>query len=49
LGVGPAGAYFSALEPKLQEELRDELFDRLGSPAGPFMLGARACAVRGVR
>ena len=49
LGVGPAGAYFSALEPKLQEKLRDELFDRLGSPTGPFTLSARACAVRGVR
>jgi ubiquinone/menaquinone biosynthesis C-methylase UbiE len=48
-GVGPAGAYFNTLEPKRQEALRDELLDRLGSPAGPFTLGARACAVRGVR
>jgi SAM-dependent methyltransferase len=49
LGVGPAGAYCSALEPTRREELRDELFARLGSPEGPFKLGARAWAVRGVR
>ena len=48
-GVGPAGAYFYSLEPKRQEELRDEVLNRLGSPAGPFTLGASACAVRGVR
>lgn len=49
LGVGPAGSYCSSLEPKRRDALRDELFVRLGSPAGPFALSARAWAVRGVR
>jgi ubiquinone/menaquinone biosynthesis C-methylase UbiE len=45
-GVGPAGAYAASLETDAQAELRDELHDRLGSPAGPFRLSARAwCAV----
>lgn len=49
LGVGPAGSYCASLEPKPRQALRDELFVRLGSPTGPFTLGARAWAVRGVR
>jgi len=49
LGVGPAGSYCASLEPDAREALRDELFVRLGSPAGSFTLGARAWAVRGVR
>jgi SAM-dependent methyltransferase len=46
-GVGPAGAYCAALEPDAQHALRDECFKRLGSPAGPFTLSARAWLVRG--
>jgi hypothetical protein len=49
LGVGPAGSYYTSLEPKRQKALRDELFVSLGSPARPFTLSARAWAVRGVR
>ncbi len=47
-GVGPAGAYYKQLGPERQAVLRDQLFDRLGSPAGPFTLSARAGAARGV-
>ena len=47
LGVGPAGAYCAALEPGRRQELRGRLFENVGSPAGSFSLGARACAVRG--
>ena len=49
LGVGPAGSFCSALEPKRQQTLRDELFSRLGSPEGPFTLRALAWGVRGIR
>ena len=49
LGVGPAGAFCKSLEPDKRTALRDRLFARLGSPSGPFTLGARAWAVRGVR
>lgn len=49
LGVGPAGSYYNALEPESREALREVLFERLGSPAEPFSLSARACAVRAVR
>lgn len=48
-GVGPAGAYYSSLDPTEQQGLRDELFQSLGSPVAPFTLGARAAAVRGIR
>jgi len=48
LGVGPAGSYCKAREPKQQEALRDELFVSLGSPVASFTLSARAWAVRGV-
>lgn len=45
-GVGPAGAYTASLDAEAQGALRDELARRLGSPAGPFTLSARAwCAV----
>jgi ubiquinone/menaquinone biosynthesis C-methylase UbiE len=47
LGVGPAGAYYRSLDPDAGEALRAGCFSRLGSPAGPFSLGARAFAVRG--
>jgi SAM-dependent methyltransferase len=49
LGVGPAGSYCTSLAPPPREALREELFVRLGSPAGPFTLTARAWAVRGAR
>lgn len=46
-GVGPAGAYCAALDEPRQTRLRDLVRDRLGAPAGPFELTARAWAVRG--
>ena len=46
-GVGPAGAYLAKLEPEQREQLRGELFNRMGEPSGPFRLSATACAVRG--
>jgi ubiquinone/menaquinone biosynthesis C-methylase UbiE len=46
-GIGPAGTYCASLEPEAREALRDETLRRLGSPAGPFTLRAKACAVRG--
>jgi SAM-dependent methyltransferase len=49
LGVGPAGAYCASLDPEQREALRKGCFERLGSPAGPFFLTARAFAVRGTR
>jgi SAM-dependent methyltransferase len=49
LGIGPAGAFCAALDPERREALREGCFRRLGSPAGPFVLGARAFAVRGSR
>jgi SAM-dependent methyltransferase len=41
-GLGPAGAFCAALEPALQEALRVAYALRLGNPAGPFSLSARA-------
>ena len=41
-GVGPAGAHAASLPLPAQEELRAEFHRRLGSPAGPFELDARA-------
>ena len=49
LGVGPAGEYCASLDPEQREALRDGCFRRLGSPARPFSLPARAFAVRGAR
>ena len=46
-GVGPAGAYLAKLSPEQREQLRTELFKRVGEPSGPFTLSATACAVRG--
>jgi SAM-dependent methyltransferase len=48
-GVGPSGAYVVALEPPRRAALRDELWRRLGAPAGPFALSARAWCVTGRR
>ncbi|HEX8853995.1 MAG TPA: methyltransferase domain-containing protein [Thermoleophilaceae bacterium] len=46
-GVGPAGAYAVALEPRRRAALRSELHRLLGSPDGPFTLPARAWYVTG--
>lgn len=45
LGVGPAGSHLKAQSPHMQQRIRDEMFRRLGSPAGPLPLTARARAV----
>jgi SAM-dependent methyltransferase len=47
IGPGPTGAYTASLEPDEQERLRQAVFTRLGEPAGPFTLTARAWFVRG--
>ncbi len=47
-GTGPAGAYCVSLEDAHRDALRDGVFQRLGAPAGPFTLTARAWAVRGI-
>lgn len=45
-GVGPAGAYCTALDDEGRDRLRSVLFRRLGEPAGVLTLGAVArCAV----
>jgi SAM-dependent methyltransferase len=45
VGVGPAGSFCVALSDAQRASVRDELFQRLGSPAGQFTLGATArCA-----
>ena len=41
-GVGPAGAYCVGLPEPDREDVRRALFDRLGSPAASFTLGAVA-------
>ena len=44
-GIGPAGSYCVGLGAPARGRLRGALFDRLGSPDGPFTLGAVArCA-----
>lgn len=45
-GVGPAGSYCAGLDEDRRSRVRSALFDRLGSPAGRFTLGAVArCTV----
>ena len=45
-GVGPAGSYCVSLRDAERDRLRAALFTELGSPSGPFTLGAVArCAV----
>ena len=44
-GVGPAGQWVASLDDETRERAREELFDQLGSPSGPFELNARAFAV----
>jgi SAM-dependent methyltransferase len=41
-GIGPAGAFSASLDPEHQQALRAALSRRLGDPAGPFELSARA-------
>ncbi len=43
-GVGPAGHWVASLDPDARERAHEELFRQLGSPEGPFGLGARAFA-----
>jgi SAM-dependent methyltransferase len=47
LGVGPAGQYLASQPPDRQAAIRAEYFSRVGEPAGPVELDARAWAVRG--
>ena len=46
-GVSASGAYCRSLDERRQEALREEFRRRLGAPAGPFRLEARAWGVRG--
>lgn len=48
-GVGPTGAYMNELSPEHKERLRLALMERHleGRPDGPYILPARAFAVRG--
>lgn len=47
-GVGPAGSYCMSLSPAHRAALRQALYDRLGSPTGPFALAAVARAGYGL-
>jgi SAM-dependent methyltransferase len=42
--VGPAGQWIGSLDAQQRKRAHDELFRQLGSPSGPFELGARAFA-----
>jgi hypothetical protein len=46
-GPGPSGAYCASLDAERLAELHDAVHRRLGRPAGPFTLTARAWYVRG--
>jgi len=46
-GIGPAGSFCVSLGDEQRADLRDELFRRVGSPAGSFSLAARARFARG--
>jgi SAM-dependent methyltransferase len=46
LGVGPAGAYVTRLEPQRREELREQC--RSSLPPAPFTIPARAWTARGL-
>jgi len=41
-GLAPSGAYCASLDEAAQAALREGVFERLGSPRGPFALRARA-------
>jgi SAM-dependent methyltransferase len=47
-GPGPSGAYARSLDEEQRAALGAALFRRVGSPAGPFSLSARAWFVRGL-
>jgi SAM-dependent methyltransferase len=47
-GIGPAGSFVVALDDEARERYREELFSRVGRPAGDFTLSATARAARGV-
>ncbi len=42
--VGPAGQWVASLDSEQREHAHAELFRQIGSPTGPFELGARAFA-----
>jgi hypothetical protein len=46
-GLGPSGAYCVSLDDDTRAAFREACHRRLGSPQGPFRLGARAWFVRG--
>jgi SAM-dependent methyltransferase len=46
-GIAPSGAYCASLDDEGRAALREACFRRLGSPAGPFRLTARAWLVLG--
>jgi hypothetical protein len=46
-GLAPSGAYCASLGDDERGRLREACFRRLGSPAGPFRLEARAWLVTG--
>ena len=46
-GIGPAGVFCVSLSEVMRTALREELFRRVGSPGGPFTLGAMARCARG--
>jgi SAM-dependent methyltransferase len=46
-GLAPSGVYCASLGAERQDVLRAAVFRRLGEPAGPFTLTARAWFVRG--
>lgn len=47
-GIGPAGTHAVSRAPAEQAALREALFEKVGSPTGPFELRAVARAVRGL-
>lgn len=47
-GIGPAGSYAVHQPRASQDALRQALFEEVGSPTGPFQLGAVARAARGL-
>ena len=46
---GSPGRFYETLDEGQRAQLRDQTRDRLGSPAGPFRLEARAWYIRGYR
>ena len=46
-GIGPAGGYLVAQLEDRRAAIRDDCFEALGKPGGPFSLPARVIAIRG--